>query len=100
MMLKSLSKTANGRLRIIAFAEGCSFLLLAITMILKYKFGMPKPNYVVGMAHGLLFIIYFALVLQVAFLQKWSILKTGLALLASLVPFGTFYADKKLFRSF
>jgi integral membrane protein len=99
MMIKSLVKTALGRLRIIAFVEGCTFLLLAFTMVLKYKYGMPLPNYIVGMAHGLLFILYVGLVLQISFLQKWAILKTGLALLASLIPFGTFYADKKLFRS-
>ena len=97
-MLKNLAKSAIGRLRIIGFAEGCSFLLLSITMVLKYKYGMPKPNYIVGLSHGLLFILYVILVLQVAFLQKWSLLKIALALAASLIPFGTFYADKKLFR--
>ena len=58
---------------------------------------MPKPNYVVGMAHGLLFILYVLLLLQVAFVYKWGFLKTSLAFLASLIPFGTFYADKKMF---
>lgn len=86
------------RFRIVAFLEGCSFLLIGLTMILKYKFEMPGPNYVVGMAHGLLFILYVALLLNVAYVYKWSFLKTGLGFLASLIPFGTFYADKKLFR--
>ena len=58
---------------------------------------MPKPNYIVGMAHGVLFILYVLLLLQVAFVYKWSFLKTSLAFLASLIPFGTFYADKKIF---
>lgn len=86
------------RFRIVAFLEGCSFLLIGLTMILKYKFEMPGPNYVVGMAHGLLFILYVALLLNVAYVYKWSLLKTSLGFLASLIPFGTFYADKKLFR--
>ncbi len=43
-MVNKLLKTALGRLRIIAFIEGCSFLLLGFTMILKYKFSMPEPN--------------------------------------------------------
>jgi integral membrane protein len=90
--------TALGRFRIIAFLEGCSFLLIGLTMILKYKYEMPGPNYVVGMAHGLLFILYVGLLLYVAYLYKWPFWKVALSFLASLIPFGTFYADKKLFR--
>ena len=97
-MVKNLLKTALGRLRIVAFAEGCSFLLLGFTMILKYKFSMPQPNYIVGMAHGVLFVLYIFLVLQVAVVYRWKILKVFWAFLAAFIPFGTFYADKKLFR--
>jgi hypothetical protein len=97
-MVKELFKTALGRLRIIAFIEGCSYLLLGFTMILKYKFSMPQPNYVVGLAHGILFVLYIVLLLQVSFLQKWSIVKMFWAFIASLIPLGTFYADKVLFR--
>ncbi len=93
-----LLKTALGRLRIVAFLEGCSYLLLGLTMILKYKFSMPQPNYVVGLAHGILFVLYVGLLVQVAFLHKWNLLKMFWAFVASLVPFGTFYADKVLFR--
>ncbi len=89
--------TPIGRFRLIAFLEGCSFLLIGITMILKYKYAMPGPNYVVGMIHGLLFIVYIFLLLQVAYLYKWSLMKVGMGFLASLIPFGTFYADKKIF---
>ncbi len=97
-MIKELLKTALGRLRIVAFLEGCSYLLLGITMILKYKFSMPQPNYVVGLAHGVLFVLYVILLFQVAFSHRWNLLKLFFGFLASLVPFGTFYADKKLFR--
>ncbi len=97
-MIKELLKTALGRLRIVAFIEGCSYLLLGITMILKYKFSMPQPNYVVGLAHGVLFVLYVFLLLQVAFSHRWNLLNLFFGFVASLVPFGTFYADKKLFR--
>lgn len=98
-MINNLFKTALGRLRIVAFIEGFSYLLLGITMILKYKFSMPQPNYIVGMAHGVLFVLYIVLLLQVAFLQRWNMFKIFMAFLASLIPFGTFYADKVLFRT-
>jgi integral membrane protein len=97
-MVNQLMKTALGRLRIVAFIEGCSYLLLGFTMILKYKFSMPQPNYIVGLAHGILFVLYIVLLLQVSFLHRWSIIKMLMAFLASLIPFGTFYADKVLFR--
>lgn len=97
-MIKKLLKTSLGRLRIVAFIEGCSYLLLGFTMLLKYKFSLPQPNYIVGMAHGLLFVLYILLVVQVAFLHSWNIIKVFWAFIASLIPFGTFYADKKLFR--
>ena len=97
-MVNQLMKTALGRLRIVAFIEGCSYLLLGFTMILKYKFSMSQPNYIVGLAHGILFVLYIVLLLQVSFLHRWSIIKMLMAFLASLIPFGTFYADKVLFR--
>ena len=97
-MEKEFINTALGRLRIVAFLEGCSFLLLGVTMILKYKYAMPQPNYIVGLAHGILFVLYVVLVLQVSVLYKWNLLKMFWAFLASLIPFGTFYADKVLFR--
>lgn len=97
-MVNQLLKTALGRLRIVAFIEGCSYLLLGFTMILKYKFAMPQPNYVVGLAHGILFVLYIVLLIQVSYLHRWNIFKMFMAFIASLIPFGTFYADKVLFR--
>lgn len=97
-MITLLLKSSLGRFRIVAFLEGCSYLAFALTMPLKYSFAIPQPNFVVGMFHGVLFILYVFLALQLAFLQKWPLLKTFWVLLASLIPFGTFYMDAKLLR--
>ena len=95
----NLLSTQLGRLRILAFVEGVSFLiLLFVTMPLKYGFGMPGPNKVFGMVHGLLFVLYVLAVIQAKIEWNWSLKKMGLALLASIIPFGTFWADVKLFR--
>lgn len=88
-----------GKFRIVAFLEGCSYLLLGFTMILKYRFEMPGPNYVVGMAHGFLFILYVLLLLTVWRKYAWTFKRASLAFIASLVPFGTFIADKKIYRN-
>lgn len=95
-----LFKTQIGRLRILAFVEGVSFLvILFVTMPLKYYFNSPQPNKVFGMAHGLLFVLYVLAVVQVKIEQSWPLKKFALALLASIVPFGTFWADAKLFKN-
>lgn len=92
-------KTNINRLRVLGFLEGISYLLLlGICMPLKYLMDIPEPTYYVGMSHGVLFIAYCLWVLIVAFELKWTIGKTLWALAASLVPFGTFIADAKLFK--
>ncbi|MEL6589579.1 MAG: DUF3817 domain-containing protein [Bacteroidota bacterium] len=94
-----LLKTQLGRLRVLAFAEGVSFLLiLFVSMPLKYMFDQPGPNKVIGMVHGILFVLYILMVLQVKIERDWSMKTLLLAWLASIIPFGTFWADKKLFR--
>jgi len=90
--------TLLGRLRLAAILEGVSYLLFAVTMPLKYFYEMPEPNYYVGISHGVLFIIYIALCLQSAFTFKWKLSTTFWALLASVIPFGTFIADSKIFK--
>jgi integral membrane protein len=86
-------------LRTLALLEGISYLLLlGICMPLKYVFDIPEPTHPIGLAHGVLFVSYCSWVLIVAFQKRWSILTTFLSLLASLLPFGTFVADKKFFK--
>ena len=97
--MRGLLKTQIGRLRILAFSEGVSFLLLLfVTMPLKYLHGIREPNLVIGIFHGILFIVYCAAVILIKFDDNWAYKKTFLALLASVIPFGTFWADWKLFR--
>ena len=92
--------TNLSRLRLLAWLEGMSFLLLiGIGMPLKYIYDMPAPNLIIGMAHGILFIAYCLWVMIVRFEDKWSIKKTLLALVASILPFGTFVADARLFKN-
>ena len=86
------------RLRIVAIAEGISYLLFAITMPLKYGLGITEPNFIVGAIHGGLFILYILLCLQNIYLHKWRILTAFLVLLASLLPFATFVADARVFK--
>ena len=85
-------------LRVIAWMEGVSFLLFGISMPLKYGFNIPQPNYVIGMIHGILFVIYNLLILKHSKLKNWSIREIIFLCFLSLVPFGTFYGDHKYFK--
>ncbi|PCI97899.1 MAG: hypothetical protein COB15_06890 [Flavobacteriales bacterium] len=94
-------KNSLSILRLLAFLEGVSFLvLLGIAMPLKYYYNKPEFVKIVGMAHGVLFVLYVINLLIVHLQFKWNITKTIGAFIASLIPFGTFYADKKWFREF
>ena len=88
--------TSYNRFRKIAFYEGISFLvLLLIAMPMKYFFGFPKAVTIVGSLHGLLFVAFGVLALEVmrTYKKKFGwLVKAGLA---SLLPFGTFYMDKE-----
>ncbi|MBU2973538.1 MULTISPECIES: DUF3817 domain-containing protein [Zobellia] len=82
--------------RITAILEGISYLaLFAVTMPLKYLAGLPMPNKYVGYAHGVLFITYIILAVVLWMEKKWSIKKGIILLVASLLPFATFYVEKK-----
>lgn len=92
-------KTPLGRLRVIGWWEGVSFLvLLGVAMPLKYFAGEPLAVRVVGMAHGVLFMLYVLAALQAALAHDWPWKRTALVLLASVLPAGPFIVDAKILR--
>lgn len=81
----------------IGLAEGSSFItLLFIAMPMKYFMGMPEVVRVVGSIHGALFVLYVGLLAAIHFRQRWSSMFSLYALVASIIPFGTFMLDKHL----
>lgn len=86
-------------MRLIGLIEGVSFLLLlGIAMPLKYFAGVPEAVSVVGAVHGVLFILYALAAVALIFALRWSPLWFVGAMLASVIPFGTFYLDSRLKR--
>ena len=85
--------------RVISFLEGTSYLLLLFIAV-PVKYWMNDPQYVklLGMPHGLLFVGYIVLAFLLKSELNWSIKKLGVVLIASILPFGTFYVDKKYLR--
>jgi integral membrane protein len=85
--------------RIIAFLEGVSYiLLLGIAVPIKYAFDNPTYVKLLGMPHGLLFIAYVILAVVIGSKLKWNNKTLFYVLLASIIPFGTFFVDKKYLK--
>lgn len=86
--------------KIIALLEGISLLLLFFfAMPMKYAFDNPLYVKYFGMAHGLLFIAYVILAVMLKYEYKWTSRKLTIILLASVLPLGTFYVEKKYLRT-
>lgn len=70
--------------RFVSILEGCSYLI-----ILSVTFGIISRDYVfmLGMLHGLLFMLYLIFSLIVGAKKNWSLVVWLLVFCASLVPF-------------
>ena len=82
--------------RIVAFLEGISYILL-MTFGLYFKYQLNNESYVkiLGMPHGLLFVLYIIVAFLLRENENWNTKDFRIILLASLIPFGTFYIDRK-----
>jgi integral membrane protein len=84
-------------LRKTALVEGISYLvLLGIAMPLKYIWGQPQAVKVVGMLHGILFVIFCAALLYVMIVARWPLSRGALVFLASIIPFGPWLVDRRM----
>jgi len=86
--------------RIVSFLEGVSYLLL-LFIATPIKHFSEDPTYVkmLGMPHGILFMIYVVLAFMLKKEMNWGIEILGIVLIASVLPFGTFYIDKKYLQN-
>lgn len=87
------------RFRLISFIEGISFLVLIfIAMPLKYLAGIPLAVKIVGMTHGILFILFIIALFMVSKRYKWKILTFQL-FVYSLIPFGFILIEKTIMKA-
>ncbi len=98
--MKRYTSSKIGQLRLIAFIEGLSYLiLLFVAMPLKKIWGIGIVSKIVGYSHGFLFIFFIISTFMVASAYQWKFSKTTWkVLLSSLIPFGTFYVDHSIFK--
>ena len=95
--MKTNSSGSIKVLRVIGIAEGISLLvLLLIAMPLKYFAGKPEAVKYTGWIHGLLFVVFMAIVIYVFIEKNWPFKRVIFAFIAAFLPFGTFVFDKWL----
>ncbi|WP_406863186.1 DUF3817 domain-containing protein [Streptomyces sp. HUAS MG47] len=92
-------KTASSlhRLRLVSAPEAVSFLLLLVCSVLKRTTEFNAVP-VMGAIHGILFVLYVLFWLDAWNRTKWSFKTAAVYFLLSVVPFGGFFADRRLKR--
>lgn len=84
-------------LRIVSIVEGISAILLfCVAMPLKYIWANDMLIRPIGMGHGILFLIFLAVLLIVCQKEKLSLSIFIIGLIASIIPFAPFLFDLKL----
>ncbi|WP_428024917.1 DUF3817 domain-containing protein [Arcobacter sp.] len=90
-------KTALNRFRIISYIEGLSYLtLLFIAMPIKYIGENPYPVKVIGMTHGVLFILFMIFLFETMRKYNWENRFSLKLFVYSIVPFGSFIIEKRV----
>ena len=84
------------RYRVVAYIVGTALVILVFVGIpLQVWAHADTVEKVVGTLHGILYIIYVILSLELAFRYRFSPVRTVLSLAAGLVPIMTFVAEHK-----
>lgn len=90
-------KTASAlrRLRLVSAPEAVSFLLLLVCSVLKRTTDFNAVP-VMGMVHGVLFILYLIFWADAWNRAKWDLKTAALYFVLSVLPTGGFFAERKL----
>ena len=84
--------------KITAILEGISYLALFFNMFIIKNMHLVLYKsilYPLGMAHGVLFIGYIIFSFIFKYKLNWNLKTFFIVLIASLLPFATFYVEKK-----
>ena len=82
----------------IAILEGVSYILLLIATSIKYLLHNEQYVKILGMPHGILFMLYIALAFLMQKKMGWDNKNMMIIILGSIIPFGPFYIDYKYLK--
>lgn len=86
----------------VAILEGISYLVLFSNMLFIKPTNLVLYKtllYPIGMSHGMLFIGYIILAVFIKKSQEWDFKIFSIVLIASLLPFATFFVEKKYLKN-
>ncbi len=85
------------RFRVIAYAVGVGLIILVFVGVpLRYLGDTPVVARTVGPIHGLLYMVYLVLTLDLATRCRFTAKRTVLVMLAGTIPFLSFVAERKI----
>ena len=84
--------------RVVALTEATSFLLLLVASVLKRTADAEILVTILGPIHGVLFVAYVLIALNLKDEQRWTTKETGYILLGAVIPFGGYVVDRWLAR--
>ena len=84
------------KFRVAAIAEAVTYLALLAAVVLYRVLDGPDFIGFLGPVHGIVFLVYLVLVLQIRESQGWNLGQTIVVIVASAVPFGGFLVERRL----
>lgn len=85
--------------KLVAILEATTFLLLLVSSVLKRTADFPIGVTILGPIHGILFIAYVIMVLDLRSTFEWSGKTTFWILVGAVLPFGGYIVDWWLNRN-
>ena len=86
----------TGAFRVVALVEAVTYLLLLAATVIYRLLDGPDLVSALGPVHGVAFLAYLALVLQIRDDQRWNLWTTVLVVVAAALPGGGFWAERKV----
>lgn len=86
------------RFRVAAFVTGLGLLGLVVVMVVRYGFGNATPSAVYSPIHGVIYMVYLVISVDLALKARWSVKGTIGVLLAGCVPLLSFVVERAVTR--
>ena len=90
------ARKALGFFKVMAILVGIGLLVLCLGMVLKYGFDKGGLSEFWDAKHGLLYMIYVLATANLGFKMRWTPGHMVLVMLAGVVPFLSFWAERKV----
>ena len=82
--------------KVMAILVGIGLLVLCLGMVLKYGYDKPGLSDFWDQKHGLLYMVYVGATANLGFKMRWSPGRMVAIMLAGVVPFLSFWAERKV----